>query len=425
MRVLVDQSGYDLLNMGDVAMLQACLTQLRRLWPQADIAVICHDADRLAEYCPGATPVPAGVGRPGARPRALERVRLGAGQIHKMARPYLAAGRVWRRPARRPRSLTAAVRWADVVVASGGGYVNDTWWWHGFGVLSVLDLAQRLGKPTAMFGQGLGPLTHPLLRRQARRVLPRLHVLGLREGVTGPPLADALGVPADRYEVTGDDALRLVRTERTDLAGAAGSVPALGVNARVSGYAGVDKAVAGVVGEALATVVAERGAVVVALPVSRYENDADLWNILSLWPGPLPAGSVVQDLRTPSALGAAAAGCRSVVTGSYHGAVYALGAGVPTVCLTNSEYFNAKFAGIEALFPAAAQVVTLTGTGLRERLAEAVNRSWDADEGTRQAARELGRSQARASQALYERFAELVDAGAGVLGARAFDGRTT
>ncbi|WP_374967951.1 polysaccharide pyruvyl transferase family protein [Terrabacter sp. BE26] len=425
MRVLVDQSGYDLLNMGDVAMLQACVAQLRRLWPHADIAVICHDAERLAEYCPGATPVPAGLGRPGAMPGTLQRVRLGAGQVHKMTRPYIATGRAWSRPARRPRSLTAAVRWADVVVASGGGYLSDTWWWHGFGVLSMLDLAQRLGKPTAMFGQGLGPLTHPVLRRQARRVLPRLHVLGLREGVTGPPLAEALGVPADRVEVTGDDVMGLVGDDMTGVAGEPTSTPALGVNARVSGYAGVDKAVAGVVGEALAKVVAEKGAAVIALPVSRYERDADLWNILALWPGPLPAGSVVQDLRTPSALGAAAAGCRSVVTGSYHGAVYALAAGVPTICLTNSEYFNAKFAGIEALFPAAAQVVPLTGGDLEQRLAEAVDRSWDVDQETRQATRQLARRQARASVALYERFAELVDAAGGGQASRAPEDETT
>jgi polysaccharide pyruvyl transferase WcaK-like protein len=42
MRILVDQSGYDLLNLGDVAMLQACVGHLGALWPQAEIAVVCH-----------------------------------------------------------------------------------------------------------------------------------------------------------------------------------------------------------------------------------------------------------------------------------------------------------------------------------------------------------------------------------------------
>ena len=55
--------------------------------------------------------------------------------------------------------------------------------------------AQRLGRPTAMFGQGLGPLTHPLVRRQAGAVFPKLGALGVREGRIGPALARELGVP--------------------------------------------------------------------------------------------------------------------------------------------------------------------------------------------------------------------------------------
>jgi len=53
MRILVDQSGYDLLNIGDVAMLQACVARLRMQWPGAEIMVIAHESGRLAAYCPG------------------------------------------------------------------------------------------------------------------------------------------------------------------------------------------------------------------------------------------------------------------------------------------------------------------------------------------------------------------------------------
>jgi polysaccharide pyruvyl transferase WcaK-like protein len=405
MRILVDQSGYDLLNLGDVAMLQASVGHLGALWPHASIAVICHDAERLARYCPGTTPVPAALGRPESVPRLPERLRLGIGQVHKMVRPYTSVDRRRTRHERPPRSLTAAVRWADVVVASGGGYVNDTWWWHGFGVLSVLDLAQRLGKPTAMFGQGLGPLTHRGLRRQARRVLPRLHLLGLREEITGLPLAQALGVCAERVVVTGDDALHFASSSATTTTAA----QALGVNARVSGYAGVDGSIAALLGATLARAVAQRDAVVIGLPVSRYEADSDLSSIHSLWPGPLPAGSVAQDLETPAALSTAAAGCRAVVTGSYHAAVFAAAAGVPTVCLSNSAYYDAKFSGIAALFPDTTQVVPLTGGDLDQRLLKAIDRAWSLDEMSRQASRERATTQAATSIGLYERFADLVN----------------
>ena len=52
MRILVDQSGYGLLNLGDVAMLQGCVARLRQQWPTAEIRVIAHSPDRLQRYCP-------------------------------------------------------------------------------------------------------------------------------------------------------------------------------------------------------------------------------------------------------------------------------------------------------------------------------------------------------------------------------------
>ena len=59
MRILIDHSGYDLLNIGDVAMLQSCVIRLRHLWPGAEIMVISHAPERLASYCPGTI----GIGR--------------------------------------------------------------------------------------------------------------------------------------------------------------------------------------------------------------------------------------------------------------------------------------------------------------------------------------------------------------------------
>src|ERR1700744_241307 len=70
--------------------------------------------------------------------------------------------------------ILGAVRQADLVVSSGGGFINDVFWVHAAGVLGVLAAAQRLGKPTAMFGQGIGPLTHPVLTRLVARTMPRL-----------------------------------------------------------------------------------------------------------------------------------------------------------------------------------------------------------------------------------------------------------
>ena len=408
--ILVDQSGYDLRNLGDIAMLQSCVARLKRLWPDSEIMVICHAPDRLAALCPGTV----AIGRTFAdRPFFLmlpRRPRLAAEQAWKMAAPYF-CGRFRRglaRPAR-PRTAIQAVRAADVVVASGGGYLTDTWWWHAAGVLSLLSLAQRLGKPTAMLGQGVGPIgtgLHPgrgLMRVQARAVLPRLAVLGLREECTGRDLALSLGAPLGAIAVTGDDALELIP----------GADPAighgLGFGMRVSRYAGVDLTAADAVGELMMRAAAAFEAPLITLPVSRYPVDGDLDALrLLLRPDRCAADIVLNDLATPESLVAAAARCRVIVSGSYHAAVLGLAQGVPAVCLTNARYYDSKFAGLSALFPGACFVVSLDQPDFAARLGDAVEQAWHLPVPDRAAAIEAAARQRQAGREAYARLREAV-----------------
>jgi colanic acid/amylovoran biosynthesis protein len=418
MRILVDQSGYDLLNIGDVAMLQSCVTRLRGQWPAAEIMVIATAPERLAAYCPGTI----AIGRTFADLRCFRLVprkaRLALEQAWKIAGPYLA-----RPPGRpqpgRPRTAVQAVRAADLVVASGGGYVTDTWWWHASGVLSLLALAQRLGKPTAMFGQGIGPMKRRLLRAQSRAVLPRLALLGLREHRTGRPLASSLGVAPTALALTGDDALEQGSHPGALAAGSAeGHV--LGVNLRVSGYAGVDQATAASVASVVRIVAAELRAGLVGLPVSRYATAADAGALRELWPGqPRPgelcpaqsrrgqgseAGLAVDDITTPEDLVKAVAQCRAVITGSYHAALFSLAAGVPAVCLTKSPYYDAKFGGLAALFPGACRTVSLGGPEAADRLRVAVQDAWQLPPAARAAAAATAAGLRDAGRQAYAQF---------------------
>jgi colanic acid/amylovoran biosynthesis protein len=405
MRILVDQSGYDLLNLGDVAMLQSCVIRLRQLWPDAEIMVLCHAPERLASYCPGTI----AIGRtyadlPFVR-RLPRRPRLASEQAWKMVVPYfsdrLRTGHA--RPGH-PRTAIQAVRAADLVVASGGGYVTDTWWWHAAGVLSLLSLAQRLGKPTALFGQGVGPIGQRALRMQARVVLPRLAVLGLRESRIGRDLALALGTPPGAVTVTGDDALELIPgTSAPDGQG-------LGISMRVSGYAGVDPAAAETVGDVVVQAAEAFRAPIVALPVSRYPVDGDLDAIRALLrPERSGVGLVLNDLTTPEALVTAAAGCRVIVTGSYHAAVFGLAQGVPTICLTKSSYYDAKFAGLSALFPGACFVASLSQPDFAGWLRAAISEAWHLPASARAAARDAAARQRDAGREAYARFRVAVE----------------
>jgi colanic acid/amylovoran biosynthesis protein len=403
-RILVDQSGYDLMNLGDVAMLQACVARLRLQWPDAEIMVIAHQPRQLALYCPGTI----AIGRTFADARILSftprRARLAAEQAWKMAAPHFSARLRRGRPADRPRTAVQAVRAADLVVASGGGYLTDTWWWHAAGVLSLLSLAQRLGKPTAMFGQGIGPISQRKLRTQARSVLPNLAVLGLREDRMGRPLALSLGAVPGTVRLTGDDALEL-----TSSIGQVGGY-ALGLNVRVSGYARVDQAAAGAVGELVLDAAAAVNAPVVGLPVSRYAADADAeaLRVLASRRG-VQAEVALDDLASPESLGSAVACCRAVVTGSYHAAVFGLALGVPVVCLTNSAYYDGKFGGLKALFPDACSVVSLDAPDLATRLRAAILAAWHMPDPLRAAARATAGRLRDAGRDAYAQFKVTVE----------------
>jgi polysaccharide pyruvyl transferase WcaK-like protein len=370
-RILIDHGSYEFLNLGDIAMIQSCVARLRQRWPDAEIMIVTRNAGNLAACCPGTRAITRISGS--ALDRLLpERYR----SVWPGIAPYCTGrGRPARseprtpRTARTPRSLLEAVRAADVVVAAGGGYLTDAFWRQATGVLSVLSLAQRLGRPTAMFGQGIGPVTHRALRVQIRAVLRRLLVLGLREGVQSRELAMSLGVPATSLLVTGDEALELVPA-----ATAAGT--RLGVNLRVSGYSGIDARAAREIGRMAQATAARLRAPIAALPVSRHQGEADLGTIRGMLQPASAAEVILSDPQTPQDLIAATAGCRAVVTGSYHSAVFALAQGIPAVCLTGSSYYDGKFTGLAAQFGETCLVVPADGTDLAGRLGRAVDRAW-------------------------------------------------
>ena len=407
MRILVDHSGYELLNIGDVSMLQVCVRRLRELWPTAEIAVITNDAELLAEYCPGTIPLDLWSGGPAVAQRVPARLRHIATQLFKIAGPFAAVRRrtddgAWPPP----HDLLAAIRGADVVVASGGGYMTDVWWWHGAGVLSVLRAAQRLGKPTAMFGQGVGPLEQRRMHWLLGAVGRRLDAFGLREGVLSPTLLAQVGVPPERATVTGDDALEIATP---DVFTGAGST--IGLNIRVAGYTGTDGARADAVRQVVLDAARELGAPVIAVPVSRYRKASEHGGA-SQDLAATTAGSDIEqiEISTPQELAQTAQRCRVVVTSSYHAAVYGLAAGAAVVCLVGHDYYEAKFSGLCALFPTTATIVRLDREDALTELAAQVRRSWLVADDQREQAWQAARAQVARSRELYKAFQDKVEA---------------
>ena len=407
MRILIDHGQYDHLNIGDVAMLQACAARLYDEWPGAEIMILTNAPGRLREYCPGATPVSLAYAQVPVINYLPRPIRSAYERYTKVALPYLSnAGPAKRSQAGQPRTLSQAVRAADLVVASGGGYLTDKWSRNAIGILRVLQLAQHFGKPTAMFGQGIGPITRRPLRTIASAVFPHLAVLGLREDQLSQDLALELGAKPAAVRLTGDDALAVI----PDKGLADGH--ALGINLRVASYAGVDSSDAQAISNLLLRSAQDLGAPIEALPISRQPADSDVAAIATNDALMAGAGGLSDlsssELPTTEALAASAANCRAIVAGSYHAAVFGLAQGVPAVCLTKSAYYDAKFAGLTALFPTACTVLSIAEPNFAVRLTKAITDAWHLPRSAREAALHSAISQRESGRKAYTSLRETV-----------------
>jgi colanic acid/amylovoran biosynthesis protein len=336
--VVIEPGSHTGANIGDVAMLAVALERLRRGWPGAAVQVQGVNGASLAAI--------------DAEAQLLD--PYGSVAWSYFHSPLLARLALMAR-GRRPgavRDYLAAVRAADLVLVSGGGFLNDVFRRHALIVLDTLELAIESGAVTALVGQGLGPIADRHLRRRIAEVLPRVGLITLREGVAGLPLLASIGVPSDRVRVTGDDAIALAYAARTETIGTT-----LGVNLRVAPYSGLGEDDVERVGRALR----EHGAPLTPIPISA-EDCAPIGRIV---------GQSIGAPRTVADVLGVLPGCRAVVTGSYHAAVFALSMGIPAVALARSAYYIAKFRGLASQFGSACRVVLTSGPELREAIDDA------------------------------------------------------
>jgi colanic acid/amylovoran biosynthesis protein len=237
------------------------------------------------------------------------------------------------------------------------------------------------------------------LRAQAATVLPSLRILALREDHIGRGLALDLGVRPGVIALTGDDALELIDDRSVSVGNA------LGFNVRVSGYAGVDSSLATAIGDLVLEAAGTLQAPIVGLPVSRYAVDADVAALRALFRSARNRPDIIlDDIASPEELVSATAGCRAIVTGSYHTAVFGLALGVPTVCLTKSSYYQGKFGGLQSLFPHACFVVPLDESDCADRLGGAIFQAWHLPTQARVAARGTAARLRNAGREAYAHF---------------------
>ncbi len=366
-------------NFGDVAMLQVALARLKKIWPGAALHVLTEDPVRLKQFCPVTEPVAwLGFYRwlaastlprpffPDIPGKIRRQFPLRYGKILPLTRllnPRYGVA---------TRQFARAFFNADLVVLVGCGLVNDAFKPQAGRMLAALAAAQAANIPTAMLGQGIGPLTDPELRAQAATVLPGVGFIFLRERRTSPELLRQISVPENKIIFTGDDTVELACNERATRMG-----NGIGISLRLANYAGLTAAALPGIRKIISAKARQPPAPLIGLPIYVGEKDSDRQTIAQL----IGAENSGADLASPLAVIRRTAACRVVVAGSYHAAVFALAQGIPVVGIVQSRYYAEKFHGLAGEFDGGCTVLAAAEPNFAAQLTSAVEAAWaQADE---------------------------------------------
>jgi colanic acid/amylovoran biosynthesis protein len=436
MRILFDQAVYDMRNKGNVTLLQVALRRIHKLWPKASLEVMTDAPHLLKLYCPEAFPVSVYachnwsenrekferfhrvMPRPVMRTlleirQELEYRGLTPGQVRQQLRTLRGRSdnsrngenQIMEAPEPEPSDppdLEQAMQGADMVVGTGGGYLVDSDWGAAHPVLLRLAKAKRMGKFTALVGQGVGRIEDPGFRALARTVLPEVDLILVRESKFAIPLLESLGVPPERIHMSGDDAVELAYEARN---------PALasdiGVSIRLAHYTDVGHQDLAQIRAVLHQAAARHGAGLIGIPTSCSGVESDQFKIGELLAGyPKTVHSWFRFEPTIDLIKKAGR-CRVVVAGAFHAAVFALSQGIPAIGLVRTKEYSIKFAGLVDQFGPGCQLLHFDDEQLPEKLAEAIDLAWESADRLRPQLLEAATSQIQLGQMGYRRLYDL------------------
>ena len=340
-------------NLGDEAILQATFQALRDRWPRVDLrAFTLHPAKTAANHNVEAEPL-TGLNRPlFCAPRTEEPLVVRAAQ--SLARRTRRVPVVWRASrwvssciadlVFETRSFARARRWletADLVIASGGGQLDDVWggaWGQPYALARWAWQAKRAGVPFAFLSVGFGGASSWLSRRFLRYAVENSAYCSVRdEGsralTEGLGVRKAIGVVPDLAFSLGCD--QSTTTERPGFDIGVSPMTYL----RPGSWPGADRLeyerLVGLWGDLVSSIVREgnRAKLFVSAPEDMVAVN-DVWDRLS---EEARSGTSIHQAANPDALLDFYRGVDVVISSRLHGVVLAMVAGRPIVALSHER----------------------------------------------------------------------------------------
>lgn len=422
LNILIDNSSYDLLNSGDIAMAKVCIERLHKHAPDASLKMITEANDTLSNISIKARPMNLFIKRKvWSQKRNIfgPLFKLTPTKLHpnlekfenntRLAFPKLMTRWMYHRLRTRSKNAMLIQQYmqhideADMAVASGGGFMTDAFEDHAIKILELLYLVKQQGKPVAMFGQGVGPVSSPKLLATMQKVLPTLDMICIRESIAGLQLLLKLGVSRDKIVITGDDAIELSKAARKPAMG-----NALGFNVRVADYASIDSHQDKLVASIIHEFANQNQTTILPVPISWYPHENDMEKISKLLN--IDNNSSELNHHNIAALMKQVAECKVVVTGSYHAGVFALSQGIQVIGLARSKYYVDKFNGLAGMFDSGVQVVNFDDSNWQEKFKDALQYAWNNATFFREKLTKQADEQVKLSENAYRDFFRLVNA---------------
>lgn len=365
MTILIQNSGYHLKNLGDVSMLRATYLRLRERFPGATIQIYSTDAVLLEKYCPGAVLMDPKDSNAWFSAVFLPKLDSLVMKVFPVYRKHLCKAKIFR-----PEQVLKVIQWthfvfareklgriqnlfksvqeADVLIATGGGYLTSTFFNHGTNVLLTMALGQYFGKATFFTGQGVAPFYDETryMEGLVAAVLQKADAVGFREKRVSHDFA--VKYHLDHSMFTFDDANYF---EEGRLTPVRQECPVVGVNIRIAKYSGISTAIVEEFREVLDGLRSSLTVAFLAVPVTSFAGDSDVSSLRQINKGGDFFADNEIEVETVEELIGRAAQSSLMITCSYHAGVYAISNDVPTLLLTSNPYYDQKMNGLIDAFP--------------------------------------------------------------------------
>ncbi|WP_417511567.1 polysaccharide pyruvyl transferase family protein [Methylophaga sp.] len=387
MKILIENGTYDCHNAGDLSMLKVCIERVHELFPTSDIYTVTESAEELLNISDKTKAISFLTGRLlWLQPRNI------FGPAHKLLPfndkfiddieltfkrkfPLISLQIIkwrYRRDSNKIKEVDnfiGTLRSFDLVILSGGGYITDSFENHASKILETLILADKFAIPFYLFGQGIGPIFSEKLENITRIILPKAKLIALRERLKGPELLEKLGVDKENIVVTGDDAIEIARSKKNE-----SEAHCLGLNIRFAAYMGITSDKANIIVSIAENYATETGAEIIPVPISWHKDENDLAQTSKLLKNFNNKNS--ENIETIEGLISQVDKCRTIITTSYHAAVFALANGRTVIALIASEYYVDKFRGLADMFGSGIQMIDLKNDNWEQAYKEALEAYW-------------------------------------------------